>query len=107
MTLYSPVKTKMPKPISLMIAVGMPHGDSQDEDSLQREQDGDGDDIATEVIVKVIHRLHNGKASAVRDVRLFADCLAELADAFMKHDRPRFEEAASEAHDALHELING
>ena len=93
-----------------MIAIGMPnpHGGQADEDGLDREQDDNGgDDIATEVIVKVIHRLHNGKASAVWDARLFADSLLELCDAFMKRDRQRFEEAASEAHDALHELING
>ena len=100
----------MSKP-SLMIAIGLPshHGEAQDEDALDRERDdGDGgDDIATEVIVKVIHRLHRGGPSAVRDLRLTVDALAELADSFMTHDRPRFEEAASEAHDCLHELING
>src|SRR5262245_7126281 len=109
-TLASLAAIAMPKPTSIMIAVGMPgHHGEQDEDSLNRERDdGDGnDDIATEAIVSIIHRLHDGKASAVRDVRLFADALAELCDAFMKHDRQRFEEAAHEAHDALSELING
>jgi len=91
-----------------MIAIGLPnpHGE-QDEDGLDRERDdGDGDDdIATEVIVSIVHRLHSDKAAGVRAVRLLADALAELCSTYMAHDRSGFEAAAHEAHDCLHELL--
>src|SRR5262249_61527045 len=93
-TLASLAAIAMPKPTSIMIAVGMPgHHGEQDEDSLNREcDDGDGnDDIATEAIVSIIHRLHDGKASAVRDVRLFADALAELCEIGRASCRERVE----------------
>ena len=97
----------MRKP-TLMIAVGMPgpHGDD-DEDGLDRERnDGDDDsDVATEAIVSIVNHLKDSKASAVRDVRLFADALAELCDAFMSKDYHRVGDAASEARDRLHDLI--
>jgi len=93
---------------TLMIAVGMPgpHGDG-DEDQLDRERDdgGDDDDIATEAICSIVRDLHQRGPDAVRRLRLFADALAELCDAFMKRDRKRFEEAAADACDALHEII--
>jgi len=96
----------MAKPINLMIAVGMPHGE-QDEDSLNRERDdGDGDsDVATEAIVSIVNHLKDGKASAVRDIRAFADSLYELCDAFMAKDYHAVGDAADAARDALHNLI--
>jgi hypothetical protein len=92
-----------------MIAIGMPHGEQQDEDGLDREHDGDGgggDDIAADAIMSIVNHLKNAKASAVRDVRAFADSLYELCEAFMERNRPRFEEAAHEAREALSNLIS-
>src|SRR5262249_17380162 len=102
----------MRKPPSLMIAIGLPHPHGeQDEDGLDRERDdgggGDDRDIATEAIVSIVNHLKDSKASAVRDIRRFADSLYELCDAFMERDYHRVGEAASEARDALHELVNG
>ena len=98
-----------PKP-SLMIAIGLPshHGEQQDEDSLQREHDGDGgddSDIATEAIVSIVNHLKDSKASAVRDIRAFTAALEALCDAFMERDYHGVGEAADTARDALHNLI--
>src|SRR5215831_12360055 len=100
----------MPKPPSLMIAIGLPghHGEQADEDSLKREHSDDGgdDDLATEAVMSILDDLKTRKASAVRDLRLYIDALAELCDAFMDRDYHRVGEAASEARDALHEIIS-
>jgi hypothetical protein len=100
----------MPKPTSLMIAIGMPHAEGQDEDSLNREQaGGDGgedNDIATEAIVSIVHNLHRGGPSAVRDLRKFTAALEAMCEAFMARDRKGFEDAASDARDALEDLIS-
>jgi hypothetical protein len=99
----------MPKPTSLMIAIGLPgpHG-AQDEDSLNREQDGGGEDndIATEAIVSIVHNLHRGGPSAVRDLRKFTAALEAMCEAFMARDRKGLEDAASDARDALEGMIN-
>ena len=92
-----------------MIAIGLPnpHGE-QDEDSLQREHDDDEgkSDLATEAVMSILDDLKTRKAAAVRDLRLYIDALAELCDAFMDRDYHRVGEAASEARDALHEIIS-
>ena len=98
----------MRKP-TLMIAVGFPGGPhgQQDEDSLQREQDGNGgDDIAVEAISQIVRHLHDAGPSAVRDLRAHAHALLELCDAFMSRNQSDFEDAASNAVDTLHELIS-
>src|SRR5262249_8075297 len=100
---------RAPKPINLMVAIGLPshHGEAQDEDGLDREHDSDDseDDLATEAITSILDDLKTRKASAVRDLRLYIDALAELCDAFMERDYHRVGEAASEARDALHQII--
>ena len=98
----------MPKPTSLMIAISMPsHRGEQDEDSLNREHDNDGDDdIATEAIVSILQHLQHGKASAVRLLRQFSAALEDMCSAFMDRDNQGLEDAASEARDALHNLIS-
>jgi hypothetical protein len=92
-----------------MIAIGLPnpHG-GEDEDSLQRERDGDDgeSDLATEAVMSILDDLKTRKASAVRDLRLYIDALAELCEAFMDRDYHRVGDAASEARDALHEIIS-
>ena len=94
---------------TLMIAVGMPgpHG-NDDEDSLQREQDGNGDDgdLATEAIVSIVNHLKDSKASAVRDIRAFSAALEDLCQAFMDRDYHAVGDAADAARDALHNLIS-
>jgi len=100
----------MPKP-TLMISVGIPsaHGEAQDEDSLDRERDGDGDedsDLATEAVMSILDDLKTRKASAVRNLRAYTAALEEMCDAFMDRDYHRVGEAASDARDALHEIIS-
>jgi hypothetical protein len=98
----------MPKPASLMIAIGLPHGgEGPDEDSLNREQDGNGDDgdLATEAVMNIVRNLQEGKASAVRELRAFTAALEALCDAFMDRDYHAVGEAASDARDVLHVML--
>jgi len=96
---------------TLMIAVGMPgpHGDG-DEDQLDRERDDDGgdddSDLATEAVMSILDDLKTRKASAVRNLRAYTAALEEMCDAFMDRDYHRVGEAASDARDALHEIIS-
>ena len=98
----------MRKP-TLMIAVGFPggpHSEQQDEDLLNREQDGNGDDdIATEAICSIIEKLHRGGPSAVRDLRRHIQALEEVCRAFMDRDQQGLEDAAAEACDALRDMM--
>ena len=93
----------------LTIEIGSPHGEGQNEDSLNREQDDDdGDfdsDLATEAVMSILDDFKTRKASAVRDLRLYIDALARLCEAFMDRDYHRVGEAASDARDALHAII--
>ena|SRR5262245_63099095 len=95
---------------SLMIAIGLPHahGGEGDEDNLNREGDaGGGDnDLAAHVLVSIVHRLHRGGPSAVRDLRSFTQALEELADTHMAKDSHGFEDAAGDACNALEALIS-
>jgi len=97
------------KPPSLMIAIGLPthHGEQQDEDGLDRERDdGDGeDDLATEAVMSIVRNLEHGKASAVRQLRAFTSALEALCQAFMERDYHAVGEAASDARDALNDML--
>ena len=99
----------MRKP-TLMIAVGMPgpHGDG-DEDQLDRERDDDGgdddSDLATDAVMSIVRNLKDGKASAVRQLRAFTGALEALCDAFMARDYHAVGEAASDARDALNDML--
>jgi streptomycin 6-kinase len=101
----------MPPKTGFMIAImpGGPHG-GQDEDSLNREQDGDsgGDDndIATEIILSILRRLHRGGPSAIRDLRAFTAALDAMCEASMARDHKGLEDAANDAGDALESMIN-
>jgi hypothetical protein len=97
----------MPKPASLMIAIGLPHAEGQDEDHLDREQDGNGDDgdLATEAVMNIVRNLQHGKASAVRELRAFTAALEALCDAFMERDYHAVGEAASDARDVLNVML--
>jgi len=98
---------KPPRPHSLMIAIGLPSHREDDEDSLNREHDNDGDDdIATEAIVSIVKHLEHGKASAVRTLRAFTAALEDMCDAFMDRDYHAVGDAADAARDALHNLIS-
>jgi len=99
----------MRKP-TLMIAVGLP-GPHGDEDQLDRERDdddggGDDSDLATEAVMSILDDLKTRKASAVRNLRAYTAALEEMCDAFMDRDYHRVGEAASDARDALHEIIS-
>jgi hypothetical protein len=92
-----------------MIAIGLPgpHG-AQDEDSLNREQDGGGEDndLATEAITSIAERLVRDGPSTIRLVRLLARGIEDMAQAAMKRDHHALEEAAADACDALRGLID-
>jgi hypothetical protein len=95
----------------LTIAIGLPghHGEASDEDQLDRERDDDGDedsDLATEAVMSILDDLKTRKASAVRNLRAYTAALEEMCDAFMDRDYHRVGEAASDARDALHEIIS-
>src|SRR5215470_8438595 len=95
------VRNDVRKP-TLMIAVGLPgpHG-NDDEDQLDREQDGDGgdddSDLATEAVMSILDDLKTRRASAVRNLRAYTAALEEMCDAFMDRDYHRVGEAASDA----------
>ena len=95
---------------SFMIAIGLPHphgGEGQDEDTLNREgEDGSDNDLAAQIMVSIVHRLHRGGPSGVRDLRAFTQALEELADASMAKDAHGFEDAAGDACNALEALIS-
>src|SRR2546430_10757058 len=95
----------MPKPASLMIAIGLPHAEGQDEDSLDREQDGDDGDLATEAVMSIVRNLQDGKAAAVRELRAFTGALEALCQAFMDRDYHAVGDAASDARDALNAML--
>jgi hypothetical protein len=99
----------MQKPAHLMIAIGLPRAEeAPDEDGLNRERGGDSDDdIATEAIVSIVHRVHQGGPSAVRDLRKFTQALEDMCEQFMAKDRAGYEAAACEARDALENMISG
>jgi hypothetical protein len=97
----------MRKPASLMIAFSLPgaHGDAPDEDSLNREQGDDGDDdIAGDATVAIVECLHKGP-SGIRDVRLLARGLEDMAQAVMSHDDKALEDAACDFHEVLSGMI--
>ena len=93
----------------LAITIGMtPHGDdSQDEDRLDREQDHDGGDgdLATEAVASIIQNLHEGGPSAVRDLPRLISAFEDMCQSFMDRDGHALEEAASEARDVLHDMM--
>jgi hypothetical protein len=91
----------------LTIAIGLPHAEGQDEDSLDRERDGNGDDgdLATEAVMTIVRNLQHGKASAVRELRAFTAALEALCDAFMERDYHAVGEAASDARDVLNVML--
>jgi hypothetical protein len=100
-------KMPMPKPASLMIAIGLPHGEgAQDEDGLDREHDGNGGkDIVEEAVCSIAERLVRDGAPAIRQVRLVARAYEDMAQAALKKDHHALADAAADACDALRGLI--
>jgi hypothetical protein len=100
----------MRKPASLMIAIGLghPHGEGglQDEDALDREQDGNGEqDIVEEAVCSIAERLIRDGPPMIRAVRLLARAYEDMAQAAMKKDHHALEEAAADACDAMHNVM--
>lgn len=94
---------------SLMIAIGLPglHGEGepgQDEDSLDRQQDNDGD-IAEQAIMGIVECLNDRGPGAVARIRQYARGLEAMADAYMERDDQALEDAAADAYQALSKLI--
>jgi hypothetical protein len=87
-----------------MIAIGLPH-DERDEDNLNREHDDDSGPAAQATIGSIMHRLQRGGPSGIRDLRRLTAALEDLAECFMNKDRQGVDDAASEARDALNDII--
>jgi hypothetical protein len=95
----------MRKGPTIALMIGMPHAEEgQDEDSLNREQDNDGDDIAGDATISIVECLHKGP-SGIRDVRLLARGLEDMAQAVMSHDDKALEDAACNFHEVLSGMI--
>src|SRR5262245_58836908 len=91
---------------SIMIAFGMPHPNGgDDEDSLNREDNGGNGDIATEANVSIVHPLHEEGPSAIKKLRAFTDALGDMCQSYMDRDQAGIEDAAHDAAQALRNLI--
>jgi hypothetical protein len=90
-----------PHGIALMIGIGTPN-------QLGREGHGDDghDDIATEAILGIAQSMHRGGPSTVRDMRAFIDALERMCATYMDKDRSGFEDASSDACEALRALMD-
>jgi hypothetical protein len=88
-----------PHGFALMIGIGTP-------DQLNREGRGDDDDIATEAILGIAQSMHRGGPSTVRNMRAFIDGLERMCQTFMDKDRAGFEDAASDACEAMRVLMD-
>jgi ERCC4-type nuclease len=73
----------------------------RDEDNLDRE------DCDAEAVLHIIKAMRSKGPVAVRAVRLFAESLERLANAYMERDDQELEEAASDACEALVDLRIG
>jgi hypothetical protein len=89
-----------------MIAI-MPHAEPDgDEDHLDREGGANGgDSVAHRRVQGNVDLLRRHGPMGARMLRLYADSLIHLVDAFNARDRHAFEEAADECVDCLHDLI--
>jgi len=91
-----------------MLAIGLPHPNGgDDEDSLDRESNGGDDndgDVAMTAVCNLVHRLHEGGPSAVRDIRQFISSLEGLCEAHMDRDPAGMEDAAHDVYVALRSL---
>jgi len=79
----------MPKP-SFMIAIGLPshHDGTQDEDSLNREQDsGHFDDGPTDTLELLYERLKQGDEVAAHSAMGIARCIQEMAHQAARGDK--------------------
>jgi hypothetical protein len=90
-----------------MIAIGMPKPIMRDGAQQRNREQGDGNgDIAVEAIQSIIDTLHEGGPSAVRDLRAYTSALEDMCQAHMDKDYAGLEEAASNAVDAIRDLIS-
>jgi hypothetical protein len=89
-----------------MIAI-MPHAEPDgDEDHLDREGGANGGtSVAEKRIRNHVERLNREGPIHARRLKLYADALIHLVDAFNDKDPHAFEEAADECVDCLHDLI--
>jgi hypothetical protein len=99
----------MRKPASIMVAIGLPlarddEAREQDEDSLNRERDGEGD-VAEQVVMSIVECLNDRGPGAVRQIRSFAQALEAMADAHFARDAAGVEDAAADAHKALSKIF--
>ena len=93
-------------PPGIMIAI-MPHAEPDgDEDHLDREGGANGGtSVAEKRIRNHVERLNREGPIHARRLKLYADALIHLVDAFNDKDPHAFEEAADECVDCLHDLI--
>jgi len=96
----------MDRPPAIMIAIGVPHAGEPDEDHLDREGGANGGtSVAEKRIRNHVERLNREGPIHARRLKLYADALIHLVDAFNDKDPHAFEEAADECVDCLHDLI--
>jgi hypothetical protein len=88
-----------PHGIALMIGIGTP-------DQLKGHGNNGDNDIATEAILGIAQSMHRGGPSTVRDMRAFIDGLERMCQTFMDKDRAGFEDAASDACEAMRALMD-
>jgi hypothetical protein len=71
-----------------MIAIGLPHGEQQDdEDSLNRERDGNGDNGPTDTLELLYQRLKDGDEVASHSAMGIARCIQEMAHQAARGDK--------------------
>jgi hypothetical protein len=87
----------MPKPSPLPV-IGF------DEDSLEREDEGEGD-LAEVVVMSLVRSLSDAGPAAVHLLSKLIGSLDEMAEATMAKDHAGLEDAASDAHEVLSKLI--
>jgi hypothetical protein len=89
-----------------MIAIGVPHAGEPDEDHLDREGGANGGtSVAEKRIRSHVERLNREGPIHARRLKLYADALNHLVDAYNHGHSHDFDEACDECVDALHEII--
>jgi hypothetical protein len=78
---------------------------AHDEDSLGREDEGEGGDIAEHVVMALVRCLADAGPAGVHLLRKFTQALEEMADATLERNHGALEDAASDAHEVLAKLI--
>jgi hypothetical protein len=77
----------------------------RDEDNLDYSEDGEGGDIAEQVIVSLVRCLSDSGPAGVHLLRKLTSAFEGMGDAVMERDHEGLEDAADAAHQALSKLL--